>query len=140
MPKAFVFRPWTDLNTDPRYKDIVNREDKMKAYFADNKEAIVALDWEGPIPFEYIFSEGPEKISIDSYVTDDQGHTFFSTEVQRDIKDWRDVWIYKMSLSSRGSFNTYYFNEIMKEDTHRAKIMRIVLGMKLGGKRGISNT
>ena len=136
----FVFRPWTDINNDIRYKDITNREERMRKYFADNKEAIVGIDFEGPIPFEDIFSQGGiEKLSIDSYIADDQGHTFFDREVQRDIKDWNEVWKYKMGLSMRGGFNYYYFKEIMNGNSHRAEELRRILGIGLKGARSIDN-
>ena len=77
----FVFRPWTDLDEDPRYRDIPDRAQRMSEYLQDNREGIVALDFEGPIPFKHIFSEGYECVLLDSYTVDNQGNTFYDNVV-----------------------------------------------------------
>ncbi len=136
----FVFRPWTDLDNDPRYKDFSNREERMKQYFQDNSEGIVALDWEGPIKFENIHSTGATGLGALSYVLNSQGHDFFNSLVQNDLKKWEDVWIHKMGLSERGNFDVYYFDEIKNSNTARAKFLRkFVLNLELGGDRSVSN-
>ncbi|KKK74572.1 hypothetical protein LCGC14_2882450 [marine sediment metagenome] len=76
-----------------------------------------------------------------SYVLDNQGHGFFNSEVQKGLKKWKDVWIYKMALNSQGNFVTYYFKEIKESDTARARFLRrYVLNLKKGGERSIANT
>ena len=126
----FVLRPWIDLDNHPDYKDITDRVEKMDKYFSQNKEGIVALDFEGLVPFENIFSGGAnhERVIINNYVTNDQGKTFFDREVQNGFKEWDAVWVYKMGLS-KPSFDLYYFTEIQRQDTYRARILRPILNL-----------
>ena len=75
-----------------------------------------------------------------SYVLDNQGRDFFNSEVQKGLKKWKDVWIYKMALSNQGNFVTYYFKEIKESDTARARFLRdYVLNLMKGGDRSIDN-
>ncbi len=125
---AFVFREWIDLDTDPRYKDIYLRTEKMKKYFEDNQEVITAVDFEGYLRIDEIYSgsSSGEQVLLNGYTTNSEGKTFFDAEVFKTYDEWDKVWKHKMGFFSI-SFGKFNFNALMSGTSDQANTLREIL-------------
>lgn len=122
---AFIFKEWVDIDKEYNYYD--NRIETMKAYFNDHKEIITAVDFDGFLRIEDIFSgySRNEQIIMDGYITDSEGNTFFDLtlrEICKDFKTWDDVWTIIMGLNAH-TFGIYYFNEIRANISPKAQFL-----------------
>jgi len=127
---VFIFKEWVDINKE--YSSIEDSKQKMKAYFEDHKEIITAVDFDGFLKIEEIFSgySMSEQIIMNGYITDSEGNTFFDLnlrEICSGFNEWGDVWTTIMSLNNPGSFLNYYFNEIRAGITPRAQFLSFIL-------------
>ncbi len=144
LDTAFIFREWTDIDND--YNSIVDRKDKLIQYFNDHKNMICAVDFEGFLKIEDIYSgrysmgaPRNEQIFINDYSTDSEGITFYNA--LNSFKSWAEIWIAKMSLGIQApeAFMTYYWNYIKngisESGDGRPETMRRILGLGIGGER-----
>ena len=96
----------------------------MLAYFKDNPGIITAVDFTGFKRIDQIYS-GSDKfgqILMEGYITDAESRSFFDPEVFKDFNKWdTEIWIVKMGLAIDGAFLKYYFNEIKKGSSRRAR-------------------
>ncbi len=123
---VFVFREWVDIDTV--YRDIPDSpygNPKMEAYFRDHKKMICAVDFDGFLRLEDIYSglSRRQQVLLDGYSTNSAGKEFFDSEVFSQLTKWDDVWIHKMGFTIF-AFNDFYFNEIKNGYSRLAEFLR----------------